>query len=134
MAVSKTSLSAGELIREILMDCEDVTTRCNKIFPVVVDKAVLPYILYRRVSLEQTPTMAGQPGADSANIEILCFAADYDDCLELAEAVRGALDHLRDVQDDDETLVMRSCTLVDSEEAWQDDAHVQQLIFNVKMN
>ena len=64
---------------------------------------------------------------------MICFTADYDDGVELAEAVRDALDNKRDIQDDDETLVMRSCTLVDSEEAWQDDAYVQQLVFNVKI-
>lgn len=133
MAVSKTSLHAGDLIREILLDSADVTARTNKIFPVAVDNAVLPYILYRRVALEQNPNKAGQAGADSVSIEVICFTADYDDGVELAEAVRDALDNKRDIQDDDETLVMRSCTLVDSEEAWQDDAYVQQLVFNVKI-
>ena len=133
MAASKTSLHAGDLIREILLDSTEVSARCNKIFPVAVDNAVLPYILYRRVSLEQNANKAGQPGADSVSIEVICFTADYDDGVELAEAVRDALDNKRDIQDDDETLVMRSCTLVDSEEAWQDDAYVQQLVFNVKI-
>ena len=97
------------------------------------DKAELPYILYRRASMEQNPQKTGNPGADTVQMEVICFAADYDDCLELAEAVRGALDNKRDMQTDDETLTMRSCLLVDSEEAWQDDAYVQQLIFNVKV-
>ena len=133
MAVNKTSLSAGVLIRELLLDSAEVTARTNKVYPVATDKAELPYILYRRASMEQNPQKTGNPGADSVQMEVICFAADYDDCLELAEAVRGALDNKRDMQTDDETLTMRSCLLVDSEEAWQDDAYVQQLIFNVKV-
>jgi hypothetical protein len=133
MAVSKTSLSAGELIREILLESADVSARTNKIFPVAVDKAVLPYILYRRAAMEQTPAKGEKQGADSVNMEIICFAADYDQCLELAEAVRDALDNLHNVQSNDGTLVLRASTLVDSEEAWQDDAYVQQLIFNVRI-
>ena len=43
---------------------------------------------------------------------------------------RGALDG---VQGETDGLVMRSCHLVDSEEGWQDDAYVQQLVFNVKI-
>jgi hypothetical protein len=133
MAVNKTSLSAGVLIRELLLDSAEVTARTNKVYPVATDKAELPYILYRRASMEQNPQKTGNPGADTVQMEVICFAADYDDCLELAEAVRGALDNKRDMQTDDETLTMRSCLLVDSEEAWQDDAYVQQLIFNVKV-
>ena len=133
MAVNKTSLSIGALIREILLDSADVAARTNKVYPVATDKAELPYILYRRSALEQTAQKTGQPGADTVQLEVICFAADYDDCLELAEAVRGALDNKRGVQTDDETLAMSSCQLVDSEEAWQDDAYVQQLIFNVKL-
>ena len=133
MAVNKTSLSAGVLIRELLLDSAEVTARTNRVYPVATDKAELPYILYRRASMEQNPQKTGNPGADTVQMEVICFAADYDDCLELAEAVRGALDNKRDMQTDDETLTMRSCLLVDSEEAWQDDAYVQQLIFNVKV-
>ena len=48
----------------------------------------------------------------------------------VAQAVRGALDGARGETDG---LVMRSCHLVDSEEGWQDDAYVQQLVFNVKI-
>lgn len=121
------------LIRELLLDSAEVTARTNKVYPVATDKAELPYILYRRASMEQNPQKTGNPGADTVQMEVICFAADYDDCLELAEAVRGALDNKRDMQTDDETLTMRSCLLVDSEEAWQDDAYVQQLIFNVKV-
>lgn len=133
MAVSKTSLSAGALIREMLLDSAEVSARTKKIFPVAIDTAVLPYILYRRVSLEQTPTKAGQPGADSVQMEIICFTEKYAEGVELAEAVRDALDNRRGVQTNDETLAMRSCTLVDSEEAYQDDAFIQQLVFNVKI-
>jgi len=133
MAVSKTSLSAGTLIREILLDSADVVARTNKIYPVAIDTAILPYILYRRSSMEQTAQKTGEPGADTVQMEVICFDADYDDCLELAEAVRDALDNKRNIQTDDESLVMRSCQLVDSEEAWQDDAFIQQLVFNVKL-
>ena len=61
MAVSKTSLSAGALIREVLLGSAEVTARTNKIFPVVVDNAVLPYILYRRSSMEQNALRAEKP-------------------------------------------------------------------------
>lgn len=129
MAVSKSILSAGEIIRAILIEDSEVSARVNKIFPVVEDSAELPYIVYRRTQLEQTPTKGGR-GADMAGIEILCYTEHYTEGVELAEAVRNALDG---VQGESDGLVMRSCYLTDSEEAWQDDAYVQQLVFNVKV-
>ena len=129
MAVGKTSLSAGEIIRSILMSDSEVSARVKKIFPVVEDSAELPYIVYRRAQLEQTPVKSGR-GADTVGMEILCYTEHYTEGVELAEAVRGALDGKQGVVNGP---VMRSCYLADSEEAWQDDAYVQQLMFNVKI-
>lgn len=129
MAVSKTSLSAGEIIRSILISDSEVSARVKKVFPVVEDSAELPYIVYRRAQLEQTPVKSGR-GADTVGIEILCYTEHYTEGVELAEAVRGALDGK---QGEVNGLVMRGCYLSDSEEAWQDDAYVQQLMFNVKI-
>lgn len=129
MDVSKTSLSAGEIIREILSSDPEVTARTNKIFPVAVDSVELPYVLYRRAQLEQVP-VKDRRGADTVMIEIMCYTAQYTEGIELAEAVRAALDGRQAEYDG---LRMRSCSLTDSEETWQDDAYVQQLVFTVKI-
>ena len=113
MAVSKSSLSAGEIIRAMLIEDSEVMARANKVFPVVEDNAELPYIVYRRTQLEQDPTKRGR-GADTVGIEILCYTAGY-------------------TEGESDGLFMRSCYLADSEEAWQDDAYIQQLVFNVKI-
>ena len=126
----KTSLSAGAVIREILLADADVRRRTNKIFPVVTSKAELPYILYRRAALQHNPTKAGLPGADTVTMEVFCYTANYADGVELAEAVRKALDY---AQGEKDGLVMRSCTLVDSEEDFTDDAFVQCLSFSVRI-
>lgn len=129
MGANKTSLSAGEIIREILSSDPEVAARTNKIFPVAVDNADLPYVLYRRVQLEQVP-VKDRRGADTVGIEVMCYTSQYTEGVELAEAVRAALDGRQAGLDG---LRMRSCFLSDSEEAWQDDAYVQQLIFTVKI-
>ncbi len=129
MAVSKSSLSAGIIFRAVLVSDPEVSARATKVFPVVSDEAKLPYIVYRRTQLEQVPTK-GPRGTDTTAIEVLCYANEYDECLELAEAVRNALDGK---QAEIDGLAMRSCFLSDSEEAWQDDAYVQQLVFTVKI-
>lgn len=130
MAASKTSLSAGEVIREVLLTDETVSGITTKIFPVATTEAKLPYILYRRAGMEHNPTKAGLPGADSVQIELVCYAKTYAGSIELAEAVRKALDYKQATVG---SLNMRSCTLTDSEEGYEDDAFAQSLIFNVKI-
>lgn len=129
MAVSKSSLSAGEIIRDILVTNEEVAARAKKVFPIVADSAELPYIVYRRAQLEQA-AVKGVRGADTVGVEVLCYTQQYTEGVELAEAVRDALDG---AQAEKDGLVMRGCQLADSEETWQDDAYVQQLMFNVKI-
>lgn len=129
MAVNKSSLSAGEIIRAVLVEDLEVAARTTKVFPVVADEAKLPYIVYRRTQMEQGTTK-GRRGADTVDIEVLCYTGQYTSGVELAEAVRDALDGK---QAEIDGLIMRSCSLVNSEEAWQDDAYVQQLVFNVKI-
>lgn len=129
MAVSKSSLSAGEIIRAVLTESEEVASRARKVYPVVEDTAELPYIVYRRASLEKG-LVKNQRGNDTVTIEIQCYTAGYTEGVELAEAVRDALDG---VQIEHEGLVMRACDLADSAEDWIADAYVQSLVFNCKM-
>lgn len=130
MAVPKTSLSAGAIIRAVLLEDAEVAARTNKVFPVATDCAELPYILYRRTSLSPNPQKSGQPGADGIQIEIICFTERYGEGVELAEAVRAALDQVNAEHDG---MRLRSCYLLDSEETYQDDAFVQQLVFSAKI-
>lgn len=130
MAVPKTSLSAGAIIRAVLLEDAEVASRVNKIFPVAADEATLPYIVYRRSELATNPQKSRQPGADEIEMEVLCFTARYGEGVELAEAVRAALDM---VSAEHNGQRMRGCYLAGGEEFYQDDAFVQQLIFKVKI-
>lgn len=128
MAVNKTSLSAGEIIRAVLTSDETVMGIVTKVFPVATDEARLPYVMYRRANIEQVPSKG--LGADTVGIEVTCYTEQYTQGVELAEAVRAALDGK---QAEIDGLRMRSCVLTDSEEAWEDDAYVQQLVFTIKI-
>lgn len=124
-----TSLSVGNIVYEVLSGNADVMAIASKVFPVVTDNAELPYVAYRRASLNQIPVKTGN-GADSVVIEVHCYAATYEESVELAEAVRAALDHAQAIR---EGLVLRSCTLTDAVELWQDDAYVQALSFTLRV-
>jgi len=121
-----TSLSAGLFIREMLGNAN--IPGVTKIFPVATDTAQLPYISYRRVSLDPQAWKGGN--ADMVGVEVLCYASTYEQSLTIAEAARAALDCMQASID---ALVLRSCLLVDSEEMWSDDAYVQRLVFNLKI-
>ena len=108
----------------------DVSRIAKKVFPVVTDKAELPYVAYRRSRLEHNPTKTRMPGADTVQIDVNCYAATYQESIELAEAVRAALDY---AQGENDGLVMRSCTLADGEELYEDDAYIQCLTFRVQI-
>ena len=130
MTIKQSSLSAGAIIRDILLTDEEVKKRTNKVFPIAIDNAQLPYILYRRASLSHDATKQGLPGADTIIVEVVCYTAKYAEGIELAEAVRNALDY---AQAKKQGLSMRSCMLVDSEEAYDDDAFIQHLSFQVRI-
>lgn len=60
----------------------------------------------------------------------MCYTAKYAEGVELAEAVRAAQDYATGELDG---VAMRSCTLADSEEGYEDDAFVQHLVFQVRI-
>lgn len=129
MDAPKTSLSAGDLVRSVLLEDEAVTAITRKIFPLATDTAVLPYVLYRRTALDAVPTKAGE-SSDTVRLEIVCYAADYDQSLRLAEAVRGALDYYNL---HDESMAISGMRLVDSSEEWASDAYAQILEFELNV-
>lgn len=126
----QTSLSAGSIIRGALLADEAVSAITRNVFPVVVDNARLPYIAYRRVSFEQKAQKTGLKWADTVEVEIVCYAASYEESIRLAEAVRAALDGVQYAIGD---LNMRCCTLTGAEEGWQADAYIQRLVFTLKI-
>lgn len=125
-----TSLSVGSLIREVLTENEDVQAITTRVFPVVTDTADLPYIFYRISAFEHDATK-GREGADTVQVEICCCTETYAEGVDLAEAVRNALDYR--AYSTDEGLEMRSCNLMSYEQQWSDDAHVGTLVFSVKV-
>ncbi len=129
MAAGKTSLSAGIILYQLLED--SIGDKVTKIYPVVVDKAELPYVVYRRIGLDVTPTKAGRRNADTCSVTILCYAASYEASVRLAEDVRKALESREYKTSDGQ--IMRCSTLTDSEEGWENDAYLQQLNFDIKI-
>lgn len=125
--MEQSILSAGIVIYSALR--EELADKVTKVFPVVTSEACLPYVCYNRERLDTLPHKASS-SADTAVISISVFAATYSESVELAEAVRSALDFKALSSNG---LTIRYCQLVDAKETWTDDAYVQTLDFSVKV-
>lgn len=123
----KTVLSAGTAVYEVLS--ERLKKKVTKVFPVVTDEAVLPYVCYHREALETAVAKHSQ-SADTATIVVDCYAATYNGSVALAEAVREALDNVSITTS--AGLTVRSSYLVDAAESWTDDAYLQSLSFKLR--
>ncbi len=126
----KTSLSAGETLRALLLADALVAEITRQIVPVVIaPETPLPYVVYRRTELQPSATKSGYASADCAMIELLCCAAAYGQSVALAEAVRHALESPR--RQPDGCVALRGITLAASEELYEGDAYIQSLTFRV---
>ena len=130
MAANKTCLSAGIVINDILRSDETVKNIVTDVFPVMsTEAALLPYVVYRRTQKNTEPVKTGRP-ADTTYVEVICFAKSYGESINLAEAVRAALDGKEYSKNG---LNMRHCMMTDSEEGYDSDAYLQQLVFEIRM-
>lgn len=129
----KTVLSAGLAVVAMLESSKRVTDIVgSQIFPVYIDREVTaPYIVYRRSSLESEQVKTGRP-ADCAMIDIWCYAPTYGAGIEMAEAVREALDGRAGTAGG---IRVRRCLLTDaSEDAIDPDGvMVQMLKFEIRI-
>ena len=123
----KTVLSAGTAVYEVLS--ERLANKVTKVFPVVTDEAVLPYVCYHREALETAVAKHAQ-SADTATIVVDCYAATYNGSVALAEAVREALDNVSITTS--AGLTVRSSFLVDAAESWTDDADLPSRSFKLR--
>lgn len=123
-----TILSSSIVIGAVLQDC--VSNLVTKIFPVIAVKdAEAPYIRYVRTKLAQSAVKLNM-GPTDAIVQVDCCTREYSEGVELAEAVREALDGCQCRVGD---ITMRSCMLMDGSEDYRDDTFVQTLIFKVKI-
>ena len=126
---AKTSISAGLIIGDILANDPAVKATATEVFPVVTDEAMLPYVSFRALKMENVPAK-GLAGSETLMTEVCCFADTYAGSVQLAECVRAALDGRQASMDG---ITMRSCFFEDREETWEDDAYIQRLIFRIKI-
>lgn len=123
-----SGLSVGLAIYNLL---NGAIAGVRKVFPVVADEAVMPYIVYRRASMDPRLPKDGY-GADTVMVELQVVTDTYSRGVTIAERVRELLDGVQ-LYDEATGLKVRRMQLSTSEEGWEANAFVQQLTFKVMM-
>lgn len=121
-------LSAGLFVRHMLAESPEVAAITDNVFPVVKREGLLPYIGYARVGMDAVQTRNGS--SKEVDVQVVCYGADYESSLSLAEAVCAAMDGKSATL---EGMAMRSCFLADAAEGFDGDAYTQTLIFKLKI-
>ena len=130
-----TSLSAGLIVYNILSTNVDVKAIATRVFPVVIADDVPvtpPYVCYHRARMNQAPVKGS--GSDTVCIVVDCYGKTYAQSIQLAEAVRTALDGLYDYVTTTEGITLRSSLMIDAEDFADEDGNfIQELTFNLKI-
>lgn len=103
----------------------------NKVYPLIASlNTTFPYIVFQRTS---TPlNTKDNVYQDNVNIEIIAVSDNYDKSVELAELIRNELEGKRNITV--EGFRITSIKLIDSSESYSNDAYLQSLTFNFRIN
>lgn len=101
-------------------------------YPCIADNDVkFPYIVYNRNGLSTQLTKDGYT-EDSISFEISIYSDKYAQSIEVADAVRGALEVMSITHDD--ILELDNSTIVNSNEMWQNNTYVQNIVWDATVS
>lgn len=125
-----TSLQIGKAINALLSDDNAVAAAVgSKIFPIVSKEGTqYPFIVYQRFGVTPDYCKDGLTG-ETSNVSVIVAAASYSQSVEIADAVRSALEG-KTISFAGGLTVQR-IDLAGADEEFIDDAYVQQLTFNI---
>ena len=129
-----STLQIGKAIYSVVSDNPDVINKVGtKTYPLVADtKTSFPFIVYRRASITSNNNTKDRVlYKEIATVELRVASDKYDEGIEIAEAVRSALLGIKGNYAD---LDIYQIDLVDSEEIFNEDTYLQNIIINIKTN
>lgn len=123
------TILAGKYLRNILISNQNVTSLipATNIFPLIANADTqFPFIVYSRNSMNAVYSKDGTC-ENSISFTIIVVSDDYVQSLEIANAVRNALDTYRYK---DENITIDRIKLTSAYEETFEDAYIQRLIFS----
>lgn len=126
-----STISFAKAINKLLSTDNIKSVVNNKVYPLIAPlNTSFPYLVFQRTS---TPyNTKDNIYQDSINIEIIAVSDNYDKSVELAELIRNELEGKRNINI--EEFRIASIKLVDSSESYSNDAYLQSLTFNFRIN
>lgn len=104
----------------------------DKIYPVYLTKdEVCPFILYRRESVTPNYTKDRHSTGDDVIVEVSVLAENYGESIEIADAVRVALEKRKYKSDQ---ITVSNIDMIQAQEDYVDGVYVQVLNFRLKTN
>lgn len=126
-----STISFAKAINKLLSTDNIKSVVNNKVYPLIAPlNTNFPYIVFQRTS---TPYgTKDNIYQDNVNIEIIAVSDNYDKSVELAELIRNELEGKRNITVEDFRIA--SIKLVDTSESYSNDAYLQSLTFNFRIN
>ena len=82
----------AEMVKFLKADATVKGLVADRLYPVLApEDAEAPYIVYRRMGTPREETMRG-PGTPDPRFRLTCWAGDYEQAIDLADAVRARMD------------------------------------------
>lgn len=126
-----TTISFGKTIKSLLNTKSIKALIDNKVYPLIAPlNTTFPYVVYQRTSTPQaTKDNAYQ---DNVSIEIIIVSNNYDQSVNIAEIIRKEIECKRNIIVEGFNIV--DIKLVLSNETYNNDAYLQSLTFNFRIN
>lgn len=119
-----SGLQIGKAIKTIL-------SGIDKVYPLVADKGTTyPYVVYRRSGLYPSTTKDRYNYRELATVELLVAANSYNESIDIAEQVKGKMEHTRGKFND---FSIGDITLVNADEDYIENAFLQRLNFQIEI-
>lgn len=126
-----STISFAKAINKLLSTDNIKSVVNNKVYPLIAPlNTNFPYIVFQRTS---TPyNTKDNIYQDNVNIEIITVSDNYDKSVALAELIRNELEGKRNITV--EEFRIASIKLIDTSESYSNDAYLQSLTFNFRIN
>lgn len=122
-----TGISVLKSINKLLNDSIELKNKVdNKMYPLIANETTtFPFIVYRKSSMSFEYCKDGSVG-DYLQVDVIVAAKKYENSIEIAELIRETVDKKKI----DKIYSIRLNSVV---EDYIDDAYIQQLTFDVKI-
>jgi len=122
-------ISIGTFINSVLKNIPGLVG--DNVFPIIApEKTSLPFIVYNRDSIDPQYSNDGLSGNEVTET-IYILSDDYSQSVDLAEKVRFAFETKKASFN---SIIVKNCILLDTDEAYNDYAFIQKLTFKFKTN